>query len=48
MFDNNTFGMKQIKEQWNLENVMGSGTEVQRIVKLKKWAYELLSFNEKS
>lgn len=39
--------MKQIKEQWNLENVIGSGTEVQRIARLKKWAYELLSFNGK-
>lgn len=46
-FEFNSPGLIEIKEKWNIDDIMGSGTEIQRITKLKKWAFELLCFNGK-
>lgn len=46
-FDFNSPGIRLIKEKWDLERVMGAGSELQKITRLKKWAYELLCFDGK-
>lgn len=44
-FDLDSPGMTQIKEKWNIDGIMGWGTEIQRIARLKKWAVDLLCFD---
>ncbi len=46
-FETNSLELIQIRDTWNIDDVMGLGTELQRIIKLKKWAFELLCFNGK-
>ncbi len=40
----NSPGLSRIRNEWDIIRVMGEGSELQRILKLKKWAFDLLCF----
>ena len=42
--DKNDAGLLRIQNEWSIDNVMGKGTELQRILNLKNWAVTLLCF----
>ena len=46
-FDFDSPGITKIRKKWNIEDIMGGGSELQKIAKLKKWAYRMLSFGDK-
>lgn len=47
IFDTDSPGLMKIKDKWKIDDIMGSGSELQRLVKLKKWAFDLLCFDGK-
>ncbi len=44
LFDIDSPGIQKIKKIWDIDNVAGDGTELQKIGRLKKWANQLLCF----
>lgn len=46
-FDFNSPGIMKIRNEWKISDIMGSGTEIQRLVRLKNWAFDLLCFSGK-
>ena len=43
-YELNSPGLVKIKERWNLTSIMGTGSDIKKILRLKKWAYDLLCF----
>jgi hypothetical protein len=46
-FDFNSTGIMKIRNEWKISDIMGSGTEIQRLDRLKNWAFDFLCFSGK-